>query len=76
MNPVTGTLILTAVAIVFIALWAWVALYFRPKRPERIEPEPAEVIDFSEALRCRGGRLTPPPPPSDTPLLDAYRERR
>ena len=75
MNPITGTLILAAVAITFIALWASVALYFRPERPERVEPAPAEDVDFTEALRCRGGRQTPPAPAASTPLLDAYRER-
>lgn len=78
MNPVTGVLVITAAVAVLIALWAWLTMDFRRYHREhpRVQSQPVEEIDFTDALRCRGGRLTPQAPPSTTPLLDAYRETR
>lgn len=78
MNPVTATFVLLAVAVVFIALWAWLAIDFRrfSRRHPRVEQPPADDVDFAEALRCTGGRLSTDAPTVSTPLLDAYRERR
>ena len=77
MSTLGALLILTGTLLAFAALWGWQVHDFRRFNREhpRVESEPAEDVDFAEALRCRGGRLTPPAPPLSTPLLDAYRER-
>jgi len=76
-NPITATLILFAAAITFAALWRWLYSDYRRyhRENERPEPEPVEGFDYASALRCTGGRLTPPAPSTSTPLLDAFRER-
>ena len=82
MNPVTGVLVITAAVAVFIALWAWLTIDFRryhrehPRELEIVEETHSYSVDFAEALRCRGGRMSPQAPLSSTPLLDAYREQR
>lgn len=78
MSTLGALLILTGTLLAFAALWGWQVHDFRRfnREHDRAQPTPADDVDLAAALRCLDGRLSPPAPPVETPLLDTFRERR
>lgn len=82
MSTLGALLILAGIVLAFAALWGWLRDDYR--RYHREHPRELRILDethshsgdFAEALRCRGGRMSPGAPAISTARLDAFREQR